>query len=532
MKLLSFIVPALALLLLGAASSEASLKIYSVQKGQRIDHAWLPPEGGRFKMEVALEDLLAVSYPLPNWTAMVPDGSARESRATIRVQVDLMDAVTRNSRLRAQALWPGRSETAQIGVAWIHGGACTGLVLKPAGSLPGTVAFLSIPANQLPGYPVLLLWDENQFVAPVAESGYERWLAVAQAMALDSVEQLNACDAGGLQLAAKDPQQRSLIHYAVNFNATRCLDYLLSRKAPLENGNKARESVMSLAARLGRAEMAERLLANGADLAGLKSESLSPLCAAAKAGRDGMVDLLLRAEGKGVGKKEGEHALELAFDGMYPAVVKVLMARGYRIDVSNRKVAFLSACSRGMDRLVALYLEAGMSPNCEMSGRHALHEAVIRGSVDTVKVLLAAGAETKQRDGKGLLPAELAFRKGSLELRALFADPSQGAVTVPPAEAKEPELSLSMVDVMPRLIHGAFPKPTKEMRKKKITGEVMVSFILDEEGVPQEVRAVRASRDELVEVSEQAVRQWRFKPALRNGVPVRLRMQMLVPIRY
>ena len=74
----------------------------------------------------------------------------------------------------------------------------------------------------------------------------------------------------------------------------------------------------------------------------------------------------------------------------------------------------------------------------------------------------------------------------------------------------------------PSLIHQVDPEFSEEARKAKFSGNVQVYLIVDENGQPSHVRVVRGVGMGLDEKAVEAVRQYRFKPAMRDGKPVRV----------
>lgn len=70
-----------------------------------------------------------------------------------------------------------------------------------------------------------------------------------------------------------------------------------------------------------------------------------------------------------------------------------------------------------------------------------------------------------------------------------------------------------------------------EARKKKIQGECLISLIVDADGMPQNPRMVRPVGYGLDEQALIAVRRYRFRPALKNGMPVPVMMSIQVNFR-
>ena len=72
----------------------------------------------------------------------------------------------------------------------------------------------------------------------------------------------------------------------------------------------------------------------------------------------------------------------------------------------------------------------------------------------------------------------------------------------------------------PQLIFQVEPEFSEEARKAKVAGNVLVTLIVDAGGHPQRVRVLRGIGMGLDEKAVEAVRQYRFKPAMEGGKPV------------
>ena len=72
----------------------------------------------------------------------------------------------------------------------------------------------------------------------------------------------------------------------------------------------------------------------------------------------------------------------------------------------------------------------------------------------------------------------------------------------------------------PVVIYQVEPEFSEEARKAKVAGNVLVSLIVGTNGLPQNVRVIRGIGMGLDEKAVEAVRQYRFKPAMENGKPV------------
>jgi protein TonB len=78
----------------------------------------------------------------------------------------------------------------------------------------------------------------------------------------------------------------------------------------------------------------------------------------------------------------------------------------------------------------------------------------------------------------------------------------------------------------PEILFQPEPEFSEEARKSKVSGNVLVYLQVDEQGRPMHVRVLRGLGMGLDEKALQAVRQYRFKPAMENGRPVAVEMNV------
>jgi TonB family protein len=72
----------------------------------------------------------------------------------------------------------------------------------------------------------------------------------------------------------------------------------------------------------------------------------------------------------------------------------------------------------------------------------------------------------------------------------------------------------------PRLLHEVKADYTEEARRRGIRGEVVLEIVIRRDGSVGDVRVLHGLDGGLNDRAAQAVRQWRFAPAQRQGVPV------------
>jgi TonB family protein len=72
----------------------------------------------------------------------------------------------------------------------------------------------------------------------------------------------------------------------------------------------------------------------------------------------------------------------------------------------------------------------------------------------------------------------------------------------------------------PVVIEKVNPKYPSDARDEKVMGMVIVETVLTEEGLVEEVQVLESVDERLSKVAVDAIRQWRFEPALCDGEPV------------
>lgn len=116
-----------------------------------------------------------------------------------------------------------------------------------------------------------------------------------------------------------------------------------------------------------------------------------------------------------------------------------------------------------------------------------------------------------------------------LLLVALLGVGSGGSVVAGQSAVSTTAYEMSALDQKPRIksrVAAVYPATLKE---KGITGEVVVSFVIDPDGKVKDVGVVGATRVDFVDAAVAAVKQWKFRPGWKDGHPVNTRAEVTIP---
>jgi TonB family protein len=83
----------------------------------------------------------------------------------------------------------------------------------------------------------------------------------------------------------------------------------------------------------------------------------------------------------------------------------------------------------------------------------------------------------------------------------------------------------------PKTIFAPDPEYSEEARKAKYQGTVVLWLIVGPDGRPHDLRVSRSVGMGLDEKAIEAVRTWRFEPALKDGRPVSVQINVEVSFR-
>ncbi len=186
---------------------------------------------------------------------------------------------------------------------------------------------------------------------------------------------------------------------------------------------------------------------------------------------------------------------------------------GYEVVITSDAPARVEDAIVGYGQRVAVTAEPAPPPGPDGWRRYRL-ECVgdeIRVEVNGQHVALARGVRNPQ--------GHVAFRaeRGSLEVRNLRIQEAPEPAPVPPPGV------FQIADVTPpRVSREVKPRYTREAMDRRIQGGVWLHVVVGADGVPGDITIVRSLDPEygLDVEALAAARRWRFRPAMRDGVPV------------
>jgi protein TonB len=155
-----------------------------------------------------------------------------------------------------------------------------------------------------------------------------------------------------------------------------------------------------------------------------------------------------------------------------------------------------------------------------------LQEQAATAAVPSLEALSLGALESALNPGSG---AGADFG-GGLSLSSGGRIGGTGSASGVAAGGPEEIFSFPELDQKPRALFQAAPLYPFEMRQKNVEGTVYVLFVVDQEGRVVNPTVEKSTHRAFEKPAIDAVRQWKFEPAVRNGEPVQARLR--VSIRF
>ena len=99
-------------------------------------------------------------------------------------------------------------------------------------------------------------------------------------------------------------------------------------------------------------------------------------------------------------------------------------------------------------------------------------------------------------------------------------DSSNHDANLPPADLSQPAAT--------RKVDPAYPL---QLMRENVSGTVILYAIIHADGTVGNVRVLRGVDDRLDQFASQAIAQWQFQPAMKNGSPVDVEATFQIPFR-
>jgi len=99
-----------------------------------------------------------------------------------------------------------------------------------------------------------------------------------------------------------------------------------------------------------------------------------------------------------------------------------------------------------------------------------------------------------------------------------------------PLSASADDTVYTKVDVNPVPVKTPPPDYPESMKRQGVSGVVAVTIVIDETGTVISGAVAKSSQPDFEEPAVRAVKKWKFKPAQKDGTPVKMRVT--VPIRF
>lgn len=158
------------------------------------------------------------------------------------------------------------------------------------------------------------------------------------------------------------------------------------------------------------------------------------------------------------------------------------------------------------------------------TGKHITTLSMVIGVDGTASRIEVVSAQKSPLDDAAIAAVKQSqFEPGTLDGKPV---PVHAFVWVPFLDAEHP--AIPVAGPLRRLNDFTMPKPLKtveaefsdEARRKRISGSLLVSFVITEEGLPVKLQVLNPLGAGLDEEALKSVRQYRFAPATLEGIAV------------
>jgi len=182
-----------------------------------------------------------------------------------------------------------------------------------------------------------------------------------------------------------------------------------------------------------------------------------------------------------------------------------------------RNIMFLQPLGTDLDKFALQVVDADRF-------KPGTHEGAPVVVAQSIKVGIHACVESK-KDPSGNMTSWLQLRSQPVQKLGNVSSPTQETVlTTGDSTVYKPGNGITY----PELLKHAEARFSDEAIHAKQGGSCIISFLVDEHGMPQDFLVVQGLGYGLTEKALEAVRQYRFKPAMKDGQPVRTTLSVAI----
>ena len=249
-----------------------------------------------------------------------------------------------------------------------------------------------------------------------------------EAVKQGDVQVVRALIKSGADARQPEGDGATALHWAAHRDSAELVRLLLEAGASTRAANDLGVTPLHLAAANGNTAIMKLLLDKRADANAAAASGVTPLMEAARSGSTDAVRLLL-ASGAQINAREsarGQTALMWAVSRQHPDIVKVLIENHADVHARTATRPLMAMLDRGPRR--AVKTSAQDARQVELGGSTALMFAAQTGSVESARLLLAAGANANDAAGDGKSALSMAAFSGHTDVATLLlsagADPN------------------------------------------------------------------------------------------------------------
>ena len=116
--------------------------------------------------------------------------------------------------------------------------------------------------------------------------------------------------------------------------------------------------------------------------------------------------------------------------------------------------------------------------------------------------------------------SDQALEAAVIEVLRVAAEERQSAASEAPSAARARHSMMLAESIRPVKIHDVAPQYPDLAREARIQGVVILKTLIDDEGNVADIEILKSLPMGLSEAAVDAVKQWKFKPAMVDGTPV------------